>query len=178
MSLPAKLIVVNQEARKWLENGENEAALAAFKEAQEHHGKPSVVIENRIGNYYHAIGQYDLAIQHHSNALEIKDTVTGRRNRAYSYSQNNDCGPAITDAKTALTMEPEVGQGFHTDADSNWMLALCYQEQGNFQLALQHADVGLAIANENQYSDDEIRALAELRDTIRLEGNIPGTYSP
>ena len=154
-------------------NAQYEDAIASFKEAQHHHSTPSAVLESWIGNSYGATGQFELAIQHHSNSILIDDTALDLINRAYSYFNNGECGPATTDAKVALTMEPEVDQGFHTDAEANGILALCYQEQRNLQLALQHAEAGLAIANENQYTDDDIRALAELRDGIRLEGSTP-----
>ena len=161
------------KAEKLFNNGQYEDAITTFKEALSHHDKPSSVVESWIGNSYDATGQFDLAIQHHSNSIAIDDATLDRINRAYSYFNNGECEPATTDAKVALTMEPEVDQGFHTDVEATAILALCYQEQGDFQLALQHAEAGLAIANENQYSDDEIRALAELRDIIRLEANIP-----
>ena len=154
-------------------NAQYEDAITTFKEALNNHGKPSAVLESWIGNSYDVTGQFERAIQHHSNSIAIDDTALDRINRAYSYFNVGECGPATTDAKVALTMEPEVDQGFHTDAEANGILALCYQEQRNLQLALQHAEAGLTIANENQYTDDDIRALAELRDGIRLEGSTP-----
>ena len=161
------------KAEKLFNNGQYEDAITTFKEALSHHGNPSAVLESSIGTSYDATGQFDLAIQHHSNSIAMDDTALDRINRAYSYLNNSECAPAITDAKVALTMEPEVDQDYHTDAEANWILAFCYQEQTDFQTALQHAEAGLAIANENQYSDDEIRHFTELRDAIRLEANTP-----
>ena len=154
-------------------NGQYEDAIASFKEAQHHHSTPSSALESWIGNSYDATGQYDLAIQHHSNAIAIDNSSLDHINRAYSYFKNNDCGPAITDAKTALTMKPEVDQGSHTDAEANWILAFCYHAQNDFTLALQHAEAAISIAKKHQYSETDIKAITELRDLIRLESNIP-----
>ena len=48
----------------------------------------------------------------------------------------------------ALAMEPATGNGIHTDAQANAILAGCYAQQGNHLQALQHADAALEIASK------------------------------
>lgn len=152
-------------------NGEYEAAIASFKEAQRHRGKPSEVLESWIGLAYDALEQYDIAIVHHSNAIAINDDAINRTNRAGSYIDNAQCGLAIRDAQAALAKEPATGEGFSTDAEANTILAFCYYEQSKYLQALQHADAGIKIANDHQYAVSEIVLMIELRDAIRYELN-------
>ena len=152
-------------------NGEYEAAIASFKEAQQHRGKPSEVLENWIGLAYDALGKYDIAIVHHSNAIAINDDAINRANRAGSYINNAQCEPAIRDAQAALAKEPATGEGFSTDAEANLVLASCYYEQSKYLQALQHADASIKIANDHQYAVSEIVPMIELRDAIRYELN-------
>lgn len=152
-------------------NGEYEAAIASFKEAQRHRGKPSEVLESWIGLAYDALGQYDIAIVHHSNVIAINDDAVSRVNRAGSYFNNAQCEPAISDAQAALAKEPATGEGFSTDAEANLVLASCYYEQSKYLQALQHADASIKIANDHQYAVSEIILMIELRDAIRYELN-------
>ena len=143
------------------------AAIESYNEAQRHHGKPSRVLENRIGLAYHNLEMYSLAIAHYSKAIAIKDSALDRINRAYSYASNNQCDPAITDAKSALSMEGEGRAGFHTDAEANSLLASCYAYQSNWSAALQHAEAAIATAREHQYPAADIAFMVELRDGVR-----------
>lgn len=152
-------------------NGEYEAAIASFKEAQRHHSKPSAVLENYIGLTYRALGQYDTSIVHHSNAIAINDAAVYLSNRAISYSNNSQYELAIIDARDALSKNPNTGEGINTDVDANWILAVCYYEQSKYLQALQHADVAIAIANDHQYAESEVVLMTELRDAIRYELN-------
>lgn len=152
-------------------NGEYEAAIASFKEAKRRLGKPSDVLESRIGVSYDALERYDIAIVHHSNAIAISDDAVNRVNRAISYFNNSQCDLAIIDAKGALGKEHTSGEGYSTDAEANFVLAWCYSVQGKYLQALQHADAGIAIANDYQYAEYYIAIMTGLRDGIRSELN-------
>ena len=152
-------------------NGEYEAAIASFKEAQRHHSKPSDILESWIGFAYGALGQYDTAIVHHSNAIAINDDAVNRVNRAVSYFDNSQCEPAINDARAALTKKMETGEGRSTHVDANYLLAFCLYEQSKYRQALQHADAAIAIANDHQYDESEVVQMTELRNEIRYELN-------
>ena len=152
-------------------NGEYEAAIASFKEAQRHRGKPSEVLESWIGLAYDALGQYNIAIVHHSNAIYINDDAVNRTNRALSYIDNAQCEPAISDAQAALAKKPATGEGYSTDAEANLALALCCYEQSKYLQALQHADAAIAISEDHQYPASEIAVTTELREAIRYELN-------
>ena len=152
-------------------DGEYKAAIYSFKEAQRHRGKPSEILESWIGLAYHALEQYDMAITHHSNAIAINDDAVNRVNRAASYWGNSQCELAISDAQAALAKEMATGEGFNSDAEANFVLVGCYYEQSKYFQALQHADAGIAIANDHQYVESEIAIMIELRDGIRYELN-------
>ena len=156
-----------EKGQEQFANGEYEAAIASFKAAQRHRDKPSEVLENYIGLAYDALGQYDMAIVHHSNAIDINDDAVNRVNRAVSYLDDLQYEPAISDAQAALQKAPETGEGYNTDAEANFVLAWCYYEQGKYLRALQHADAAIAITNDHQYAESEVVLMTELRDAIR-----------
>ena len=165
--------------KKLFKEGKYEAAVIAFKEAQQHHGKPSAILESLIGTSYSALELHDLAIQHRSNSIAIKDGAEQRTNRAISYLAIGECQPAVADAQIALTMEPESAQGIHTDVEANYILATCYhQAEGNHQLALQHMEASIAIATEHQYPQAKLTYLTESRDAIQtaLDVEFPSQY--
>ena len=146
--------------------GEYLAAIDSYKEAQQHHAKSSVNLENQIGIAYGDLGMYNLAIEHFSNAIGIKDTARDRVNRALNYFQDDQCNMAILDAQVALSLEPQFVLGFHTDAEANIVLAACY-EYGDNPAALQHLDAAIDIAEENEYEATVIRDLIVWRDELR-----------
>ena len=53
-------------------------------------------------------------------------------------------------------MEPEVGENFHSHAEAHTILAQCFLRTGNYSLALEHADFGLALAEEYGFSDSRV----------------------
>ena len=129
-----------EEGQDLFNAGEYEAAIESFKQAQRHHGKPSGVLENRIALAYDELGMVDLAIEHYSNSIAIKNEVTDWVNRAQSYIEIDRCDLAVEDAKTALALEPVSGPGYHTDVEANIVLYLCYFIDDNMTAALQHVD--------------------------------------
>ena len=156
-----------EKARQAFGEGRYQDALEGFLEAQLLHGEPSGVIQNWIGNSYRALGQSEAAIQHFTNAIQIEDDPVDRVNRGLSFIETGRCEPAIEDAKAALTMERITGDGYHTDAEANHILASCYAQQGDYLLALQHAEAALEIAEENHYSGEELEAVSLTRETIQ-----------
>ena len=146
--------------------GEYEAAIESFKKAQQHHGKPSGALENRIALAYDELGMKDLAIEHYSNSIAIGDSASDGVNRALSYTDIDRCDLAIEDAKIALTLEPESAPGYHSDVEANTALYLCYFFDDNKTAALQHVDAALSLAEEHSYSAIEIADISEARDQI------------
>ena len=126
--------------------GKYQEALEGFLEAQRTHGKPSLVLQNRIGNAYRALGQNHQAIQHYTNAIEVEDNAFDRNNRGTIYMETGQCLLAIEDAKAALAMEPAGEKEFRTDLNANIILSECYTKQGDYLAALQHADAAYAVA--------------------------------
>ena len=157
-----------ERAIEQFEAGEFQAAVASFKEAQRYHGKPSAVLENRIGLAYIFWQVYDLAIEHFSNAIAIRDNALDRVNRSTTYLEQSQCGMAITDAKAALTMEPETAPGFHTDVEANVVLANCHEYYGDYMAALQHLEAGIAIGEEHHYEEATLMNARAWRDELRL----------
>ena len=146
--------------------GDYEAAIESFTMAQQHHGKPSSVLENRIALAYDALGMYDRAIERYSSSIAISDSAGNRVNRALSYFQVGRYDLAIEDAKTALAFEPESAPGYHTDVEANTVLYLCYVFDDNMTAALQHVNAALSLAKEHSYSAREIADISTARDQI------------
>ena len=135
-----------------------EEAIAQYQEAQRAHGKPSHVLQNRIGLAFAALGQYQEAISYHTNAIAIEDNPTDRNNRAQAYYFDNRCDLAINDAHTALGMPPESGPGISSDAEAHAVLGLCYSDQFEYAQAIEHLQHYAAIAQVNDYSRPNIAA--------------------
>ena len=142
-------------------------AIVSFKEAQRHHGRPSGVLENRIALAYQFWQRYYLAIEHYSNAIAIRDSTVNRVNRSQSYVEIGQCSLAITDAQVALTMEPDIHPGLHTDVEANIVLATCYEYAANYMAALQHLEAAIAIAEEHQYDEALIADGRLWRDALK-----------
>ena len=161
-----RALAAAEEGLELFDAEDYEAAIESFKRAQRHHGKPSGVLENRIGLAYDELGMYDRAIEHYSNGIAISDSAGNRVNRALSYFQVDRCDLTIEDAKTALALEPEGAPGFHTDVEANTVLYLCYFFDDNMTAALQHVDMALSLAEEHSYSAGEIADMSDARDLI------------
>ena len=148
-----------------LNTGEYMAAIESYKEALRHHGKPSVVLENHIGQAYMGLEMYDRAVEHYSNALDIKDGAVDRTNRGWAYFYNNQGDLATSDAQTALMLEPVAATGTHTDFIANWLLASCY-EHDNKLAALQHLDAAIAIAEKYGIKGEYVPELMLWREKL------------
>ncbi len=67
-----------ERANQAFDEGRYQDALEAYLEAQRLHGEPSIIIQGLIGSSYRALGQPETAIQHFTNALELKDDPINR----------------------------------------------------------------------------------------------------
>ena len=148
------------------EAGEYQAAIDSYKEAQHNHGKPSAILENRLGLAYENLEMYSLAIEHYSNAIAIEDSALDRLNRAINYFKDDQCNMAIPDAQVALSLEPQFVSGLHTDVESNYLLAACYEYDDDLA-ALQHLDAAIDIAEEHEYETVIIAEWITWRDELR-----------
>ena len=81
----------------------------------------------------------------------------------------SQCDMAILDAKTALTMEPETGPGWHTDVLANIILANCHGYYGDYMAALQHLEAAIAIGEEHLYEEATLIDVRAWRDKLRRE---------
>ena len=147
-------------------SGEYAAAISRFKEAKALHGKPSSLIESWAGHAYSALGEDSVAIEHFSNAINIKGDALTYTNRAITYLENNQCALAIPDAKAVLALEPMSIPGLHTDVEANTVLASCYAYDGHTSAALQHIDAAIVIVEEEGYPEEEIDYLRQFRAEI------------
>ena len=156
-----------EKAKKAFDERRYQDALKGYLEAQRLHSEPSVVLQSKIGTSYRTLGQSEDAIRHFTNALELKDNPTDRMNRSGRHMETGDCPSAIEDAKAALSMEPDVGEEIHTDAEANYILASCYAQQDEHLLALQHAEAALEVAKENSYTEIKLENMSLIRDSIQ-----------
>ena len=147
-------------------NGDYRGAINKFKEALRHHGKPSAVLENWIAGEYKKLGQYELAITHYSNSIEINDDSVDRINRARLYLDNDQCVLAIIDARAALNLEAHFDIGIHTDVEANYILANCYFFAEEYLLSAKHMEAAYEGARLHQYAQDEVDTISEELDII------------
>ena len=120
-----------------------------------------------IGQGQYSNEKYTEAIEHYSKAIALNDRADARVGRALAYSQIEDCPTANVDSRIALTLPSVAWSQYHTDAEANMILALCYYRKGEFQPALQHADAAQQIMREHGYAPEDIEALETPEEAIR-----------
>ena len=157
---------MNNEAKALEKSGNYGDAIVKYKEALESYGKPSAVMENRIARSYAYLGEFTLAIDHYSNAIEVRDTSINRVSRAGVYFQTDQCDLAIPDAQVALTMPPVQVDGFHTDMQANYILFACYSFNSEYRKALQHIDATISIGLDIDTDAQSISILQEERENL------------
>ena len=150
--------------------GEYQAAIDSFKEALELYGSTSNALESWLGISYAALGEYEVAIVHLSNAIDADGDASDLINRATIYKDTNQCDAAIEDARGALALEPVVSSGWHTDVEANVVLAVCYAPAAGERLAaLQHIDAAISIAEGHEYSAAYLSDMKGLRGSLRAK---------
>lgn len=125
------------------------------------------MLEGRIGLAYDSLGEFELAIVHFSNAIEVRDSSVARVNRAFSYADIGDCDKAIIDAFVALAVEPQLGVGYNTHVEANYIISDCYFWDEKYLFSAQHLEDAIAIAKEHGYSDAEIEFMERELEVIR-----------
>ena len=126
-----------------------------------------VTIHVRIAKAQYSNEQYTETIEHFSKAIALNDTADVRVGRALSYLEIADCTTAIADSHQALALPPVTSPQYHSDAEANMILALCYYQRGELQRALQHADAAQQIMQEHGYPAEYIETLETLEGAIR-----------
>ena len=148
-----------ETGRTLMNNGDYQGAIAAFSQAQVHHGEPSAILENWIGLAFQGLNDHTQAIAHLTVAISIEDSAVDRTNRAASYLLTGRCDLAINDANQALGMTPEYGDGFHTDESAHTILGDCHIAGGDVIRGIVHLQTALELAEEHGYADDVIVAI-------------------
>ena len=157
-----KAAETGRQAEEAFERGNYQKAIKKFMETQRHHGKPSAVMEERIALSYMRLGKNEAAIPHLSKAIEIEDSALRRNIRGSIYMTSGQCDKASENARAALAMEPIKEDGSHTDVEANMILGICNHRQGQYMLALQHAESAIEIAIREGYTNEETAATRTL----------------
>ena len=178
-----------EEARKRLErgielveSGQPNEGLRELEQAQELYGGTSDEVETWMGFAHEEMSNYPAAIRHYSNAIRINDSALNRIIRAYAYMANENFEAAATDAQSALEKPTENSNGFNTEVEANWILAIHQERLGNYQAALQHATSARTNEAANEYPPAELKELDDLIQDLIAETTprepIPPTRTP
>ena len=138
------------------DQGDYHGAIQAYQSAQIHHGKPSSVLENRIGMVFQFLDDHQQAIVHLTKAIEIEDNRADRTNRAFSYSETGQCLLAVNDAEQALEMKPESTVRFRIDVNAHKVLRNCHFAIGDYPQAVENARAALKLMETHQYTGEKI----------------------
>ena len=140
----------------------------ALELAEEHRYADDEIatIHVRIAEAQYLNEQYTEAIEHFSKAIALNDTAVARVGRASAYWKIADCMTAIADGDQALALPPVTWPQYHSDAEANIILAVCYYQRGELQRALQHADAAQQIMQEHGYPAENIETLKTLEGAI------------
>lgn len=133
-----------------------EEAIQHYKEAIRINPTESAILESRVGITYEAMRDYQNAIKHLTKAVQIQGDAMDYTSRASAYLGLEEYDLALNDALTALKMDPIIGPNIHTEVEAHRVLFICYYEQSNYDLALQHVEALLPLAKRNGYSREYI----------------------
>ena len=144
--------VAFENGRELFYQGRYGEALEEFKKAQKMRtAGQSAVLENWTALTYRMLGNHEKAIEHHTNAIGIKDTGADRVGRAASYVETGQWNPAIIDATAALEMEAQTTENFHSHVEAHALLAAWYSLQKEYSLTDDHASKALDIMDTMKY---------------------------
>ena len=139
----------------------NESAIEISIRAR-YTNEETAVIRIKIGDSYEALGQNDKAIAQYSESIKLSDNPHARIRRGLLHTASKRCDQAIEDAKVALTMDPQKGDGFHTSVEANFILASCHLQNGNYLPVLQLAETTLEMARTHGYPETYLETVATL----------------
>jgi tetratricopeptide (TPR) repeat protein len=123
---------------------------------------------NNLGLCYDSLGDYQKAIEHHQQQLDIAREIGDRQGEANSlgnlglcYDSLGDYQKAIEHHQQQLDIAREIGnrQG---EANSLGNLGLCYDSLGDYQKAIEHHQQSLDIAREIGDRQGEANSLGNL----------------
>ena len=133
--------------------GDYEAALVHLRKAKKLEGSPSSVLEAYTGIVYGRMGQNDLAVDHHSRAIAIEDSISNRMNRAGAYRRNGQCDKTIEDAQAVLGFQHVERDDVQAAVQARLLLMECYITQGQDDLALEHVIDAVKLAERHGYEE-------------------------
>ncbi len=150
-----------RQGQGWLDQGNNEQALASFSAALKLVPK-HVAAYNDRGEVYRKLGQYEQAIADDSRAIELKpDYAEAYFNRGVDYNESHQSERAVGDYNRAIELDPGLTIAYYARG-------LAYADLGNSAQAIQDFNQALELYPDFKrvYLD---RGLAYL-DTDDLEG--------
>ena len=160
------------------DRGRYQEAITHLETAQKLHPKPSGAIQILIGHAYRGLEQHWRAIQHYTNAINIRDDAWHRVSRAAEYPHHGLWAEAVVDAEIALTMKPCSPPGYHSSAEANWIIAGCLTARGEKLRAITHMEQATNIARAHGYSEEDIAARSALMSEWGTKPAPTGTTFP
>ena len=167
----------------FLEEERYEEAVSSLETAQAAHHKQSGQIQAMIGMAHVGLENYEAALHHLNQAVEIRDSAFHRANRATGYMAQDQCQEASTDAETALGMKTYTEPGYHSGSVAHMVLAICQYDVGDLENALQNIRASIDLANKHGYPGEGIRdleeiewAIAEGADSAAVEPDLAQKY--
>ncbi len=152
-----------QQGENHLAQGNFEEALQAFQQAINNHPYPSRILQSRIAIAYQGLGQHNTAIEHFSNALQVRETPLGLSNRASVYAETSQCTLAVSDAEGALKSKDKTSDRDKMVAQSHATIANCVAQNSDLSKALHHIDIAIASAISAHMDSTYIQLLKNLR---------------
>ena len=152
------------KAQKLFEQGDYQGSIRENQRVLDMHDQPSAVIQNDIGWAYAALRDYDAAIRHYNQYIQIRDDGVIRSNRAQSYYWTGQCRLAKQDAEIILSMEEASKGKANTHQNAHEVLYLCYQSEENFPKAIYHINetIQFAVSLRQKELGSYLASLSEL----------------
>ena len=141
-------------------------AIAAFKSAQQAHGRRSGLILTLLARSYSGMGDHDTAIRYFSEAIEVRDDAYNRTWRAIQYFNNEDCEKATDDAYVSLTKTTYAEPGFDTIVEARWITGFCDALYGRYEEALADLEEAIKLAQVNGYPPEHVSYMSDIYQEV------------
>lgn len=145
-------------------------------------------VSNNIGNIYRILGEYHKALQFYNRSLKIEQELNDRNGMAMVYESLADLKIAVADssarglskleregnlreaidyAQRALDISNRLGS-YRRQNTASQQLMYAYRELGNFEKAIQYADIFIA-TRDSMFNEDKTKAIVEMQTRYETE---------
>lgn len=135
-----------------VESGQDDTQVELARESD--NNNPILYIDR--GNAYLNYGEYSLAIDNFTKAIELdSENAVAFNNRGYAHSLNGELNLAIADLDRALTIDPDYGMAYNNRGET-------FRQLGDIDGAISDYRASIRVSDDPdiyQYAEDQLKEL-------------------